>query len=108
EESVMVRNRSTLREKVIYPGYLYFEAENDITADTIKTISQYEGVMSMMKEKLPIKLRDRDTIRILMDDKLSNHQNSLNNEFKKADAITITQGPFKTFKGVVTNITEEG
>lgn len=101
KEVTQNKTKNTIRDKVIYPGYLYFESDADITNDTLKSISQYEGVMSLMGDKTPIKLRDKDVIRILMDDNLEIHQGEKDKLFNVGDEVTIINGPFKTFRGIV-------
>lgn len=106
-EVVQLTSKKVEREKVIYSGYLYFESDSDITEDTLQSISLGEGVTSLMGNRYPIRLRDKDIIRILMDDRLEDHQTSQSGLFNVGDDITINNGPFKTFTGIVKSINDD-
>lgn len=107
KEYVTIRKKKTLREKVIYNGYLYFESENLLTEDQLKTIAANSGIMSMFGDKIPRRMGNEDVSRILKDDLLEKHKESKIIKFIIGDAVTINEGPFKTFNGVINKINNE-
>jgi transcriptional antiterminator NusG len=106
KQLVIVKKKNTIREKVLYSGYLYFEAPNQLEEDELKTISMTQNIMSMGNSKLPILLRKSDVDRILKDDVLEKHIESKTFKFKINEPVLIIDGPFKTFKGTVTQLKE--
>ena len=76
KEFVAVKKKKVLREKVLYSGYLYFEALTKLSDDELKGIALIPNIMGMMGDKTPVQLRESDIRRILKDDTLEDHIDS--------------------------------
>ena len=101
KEFVVVRKKKILREKVLYSGYLYFEASKVLTEDQLKNVSGYPSVMAMLGDKKPRIMRETDIIKILKDESLEQHKESKALKFINGETIVITEGPFTSFNGVI-------
>lgn len=98
---VVVKNKKVTREKVLYSGYLYFETEQRLTDDELKTIASQQSIMGILGDRIPVLLRESDVMRILKDEVLEEHLHSMNGNFTTGDTVKITEGPFVDFNGVV-------
>jgi transcriptional antiterminator NusG len=104
---VVVRNKKAIREKVLYSGYLYFETPKKLNEDELKTISLLPNIMGMGGNRVPIELRDSDIKRILVDKVLEQHVDSKKLKYSIGDQITVTEGPFSSFEGIISEINGE-
>ena len=104
---VVVKNKKVAKEKVIYSGYLYFETKRKLNEKELKKISGIEGLMGLMGDKTPILVRDNDVRKILKDDMLENHIESKRLRFNIGDNVTVLEGPFQSFNGVISEIKGE-
>jgi transcriptional antiterminator NusG len=105
KEFVVVKNKKVLREKVLYSGYLYFEASKELQEDELKIISLIPNIMGMMGDRQPLRLRESDIRRILKDDTLEDHIESKKLKYISGEKVVVNQGPFETFEGTITEIT---
>jgi transcriptional antiterminator NusG len=55
-------------------------------------------------DRRPVLLNKTDIRRILKDDTLEDHIESKKQKFKIGDRVKVTEGPFNTFNGVVSEI----
>jgi transcriptional antiterminator NusG len=101
KEFVVVKNKKTLREKVLYSGYLYFEAPKKLEEDDLKIISLIPNIMGMMGDRMPMLLKENDVRRILKDDTLEEHIESKKLKFDNGEPIIVCDGPFKDFNGII-------
>jgi transcriptional antiterminator NusG len=101
---ITVKNKKTVKEKVLYSGYLYFETLERLNDSDLKYISGFEGIMGMMGDKTPLLVRNEEVRKILKDDALENHLESKRIRLIKGDEVLILEGPFQTFNGVVNEI----
>jgi transcriptional antiterminator NusG len=101
---VIVRNKKAIREKVLYSGYLYFETPKPLNEDELKTISLLPNIMGMGGNRIPIELRESDVRRILKDDVLEVHEDSKRLKYVMGETVTVIEGPFNTFEGVISEI----
>jgi len=101
KEFVVVKKKKVLREKVLYSGYLYFEATNKLTNDELKGIALIPNIMGMMGDRMPVKLRETDIRRILKDDSLEQHIDSKKMKFISGETIKVIEGPFTSFEGII-------
>ena len=101
KEFVVVKNKKTLREKVLYSGYLYFESPKKLEEDDLKIISLIPNIMGMMGDRMPLLLKDTDVRRILKDDTLEEHIESKKLKFDTGEPIIVCDGPFKDFNGII-------
>lgn len=107
KELKVVKNKKVVREKVLYSGYLYFETESDLTKEDLKFISGMNGLMGIMGERIPVKLRDADIKRIIKDDDLEEHNQTIKCNYKVGESIRIVDGPFNSFDGIISSINGE-
>jgi transcription termination/antitermination protein NusG len=104
KELVVVKNKKVIREKVLYSGYLYFEAPKRLMEEQLKVISTIPNIMGMMGDKMPLLLKETDVRRILKDDTLEEHIESKKLKFVIGESVIVSEGPFKTFEGVISDI----
>jgi transcriptional antiterminator NusG len=104
---VVVKNKKVLREKVLYSGYLYFESETKLEESQLKTISLIPNIMGMMGDRMPVLLKEADVRRILKDDTLDDHIESKKLKYVIGERVVITEGPFSSFEGSISDIKGE-
>jgi len=104
KEFVVVKNKKVIREKVLYSGYLYFEAPKRLMEEQLKIISTIPNIMGMMGDRMPLLLKETDVRRILKDDTLEEHIESKKLKFVIGESVIVSEGPFKTFEGVISDI----
>lgn len=104
KEFVVVKNKKVIREKVLYSGYLYFEAPKRLMEEQLKVIATIPNIMGMMGDKMPLLLKETDVRRILKDDTLEEHIESKKLKFVIGESVIVSEGPFKTFEGVISDI----
>jgi transcriptional antiterminator NusG len=104
KEFVIVKNKKVIREKVLYSGYLYFEAPKQLEEDDLKIISLIPNIMGMMGDRMPMLLKETDVRRILKDDTLEEHIESKKLKFDMGESIIVCDGPFKEFSGVIKEV----
>jgi len=107
KHQVTVRNKKMIREKVLYSGYLYFESDQQLNEDQLKTISLTQNVMGMGGNRIPIQLRESDISRILKDEILDRHVDAKLTKYVIGETIIVNDGPFATFEGIVSEIKED-
>ena len=107
KHQVTVRNKKMIREKVLYSGYLYFESNQPLNEDQLKTISLTQNVMGMGGNRIPIELRESDIKRILKDEILDKHVDAKLTKYIIGETIIVNDGPFATFEGVISEIKED-
>lgn len=101
---VVVRNKKVIREKVLYSGYLYFETQEKLNDDDLKVIAHQQSIMGLLGDKTPIHLRDSDVARILKDEVLDEHIESKRITLNAGDKVTLSDGAFSGFNGVISAI----
>jgi transcriptional antiterminator NusG len=104
KELIIVKNKKVLREKVLYSGYLYFEAPKKLEEDDLKIISLLPNIMGMMGDRMPMLLKESDIRRILKDDTLEEHIESKRLKFNSGESIMVCEGPFKDFEGIIKEV----
>lgn len=107
KEFVVVKNKKVIREKVLYSGYLYFEAPKRLEEEQLKVISTIPNIMGMMGDRMPLLLKDTDVRRILKDDTLEEHIESKKLKFDSGETIIVCDGPFNDFNGTIKEIKGE-
>lgn len=107
KEYVTVKKKKILRDKVIYNGYVYFESQNNLNEDELKNFSNYPNVMSILGNKLPMRMNTKDIERILKDDALLEHNENKKTKYKIGERVIINDGPFKTFEGYVKSMNDD-
>jgi len=104
KEFVVVKNKKAFREKVLYSGYLYFEAPKQLEQEDLKIISLIPNIMGMIGDKMPMLLKETDVRRILKDDTLEEHIESKKLKFDIGEPIIVSEGPFEGFNGIIKEI----
>jgi transcriptional antiterminator NusG len=107
KEFVVLRKKKVLREKVLYSGYLYFETLRKLEDDELKVIAGIQDIMAMGGDRRPLILNKLDIKRILKHETLDAHIDAKINKFKVGTEVKITEGPFNTFVGVISEIKGE-
>lgn len=107
KEFVVVKNKKAIREKVLYSGYLYFESQQKLNDDELKHVSLIPNIMGFMGDKTPVLLRDNDVKRILKDDSLDEHIESKKLRYFIGERVRVTEGPFTSFEGSISDIKGE-
>ena len=107
KEFVVVKNKKVIREKVLYSGYLYFEAPKRLEEEQLKVISTIPNIMGMMGDRMPLLLKESDVRRILKDDTLEEHIESKKLKFDSGETIIVCDGPFNDFNGTIKEIKGE-
>lgn len=104
KEFVIVKNKKVIREKVLYSGYLYFEAPKKLEEEQLKIISTIPNIMGMMGDRMPLLLKETDVRRILKDDTLQEHIESKKLKFDIGETIIVCDGPFNEFNGIIKEV----
>jgi transcriptional antiterminator NusG len=107
KEFVVVKNKKVIREKVLYSGYLYFEAPKKLVEEELKVISTIPNIMGMMGDRMPLLLKDTDVRRILKDETLEEHIESKKLKFDTGETVIVSDGPFNDFNGVIKEVKGE-
>lgn len=102
----MIRNKRVIRERVIYTGYLYFEAEHELDQDELKNLSYLPDIMKVLGDKRPVRLRDREIQRVLNEgQKGQDVKNTI--EYRVGEVVKVIDGPFNSFEGEVRKVEGE-
>lgn len=104
KEFVATKTKKTYRYRVLYSGYLYFESQTKLNDEELKEVSSFPSVMSMLGDKKPRLMNPIDVQKIIKDEKLDEHQNSKMVHFVKGEDVLLTDGPFASFNGTITEI----
>lgn len=104
---VLVRKKRTIREKVLYSGYLYFESLGELNSDQLKELSNINGIMNLNGKKIPFKLNSSEVEGIIVDEKLENYQKNKSLFFDVGEVVLVNEGPFKDFEAKISNLTNE-
>jgi transcription termination/antitermination protein NusG len=101
----VVNKKKVVRDKVIYTGYLYFESNERLDVDQLKNLSHLPGIMGILGDRTPVLIRDVEMKKVLK----SENEEVLKNDtiYRKGELIKITDGPFKTFEGHISEIRDE-
>jgi transcriptional antiterminator NusG len=98
----VIKNKRVIREKVVYTGYLYFETDHKLDEDELKNHSHLPNIMSILGDKRPVRLKDREIERVL--NKKSDDNLTMEVQFGAGDPIKVVEGPFRTFEGEVMTV----
>jgi len=104
KNTVIVKNKRTTRESVIYTGYLYFETDVKLTDAELKHIGSNNLIMGILGDRKPVLLCKSDVEKILKDDSLKNHIESKKLLFLPGNEVKITDGVFNGFAGTILDV----
>jgi transcriptional antiterminator NusG len=99
EKVYQIRNgKKTSKEKNLYPGYVFIEAN----------LTNVIGFLSDKKGGEPVPLRSNEVNRMLGKvDEMADSEAELNIPFVVGEAVKVIDGPFNSFSGVIEEINEE-
>lgn len=107
EKVYKIRNgKKYSTDRNFYPGYILIET--DMSGEVQHTIENLPNVMYFLKEgKKPIALRPIEVNRMLSKVDELKDQTDFESPFILGESVQITDGPFASFYGVITNLDEE-
>ena len=108
EKVYLVRNgKKVSKERSYLPGYVLIEAV--LTGEIPHIIRNIPGVLGFLGSKdQPVPLRQAEVNRILGKvDELSEQGAEFSIPFIVGETVTVTDGPFNSFSGVIEEINEE-
>lgn len=110
EKVVQIRNGKRIqKEKTLFPGYIYIEANlSGELPHVIKSIPGVIGFLSGVKGGDPMPLSRKEVNRILGKiDELAMNEEHINIPYNVGDQVTVTDGPFKGFEGVIEDVNKD-
>ena len=101
------KGKKVSKERNFFPGYVLIEAT--LVGEIAHTIKNIPGVINFLGSKgEPVPLRQAEVNRILGKvDELSEKEEQLNTPFIIGETVTVIDGPFNSFSGVIEEINEE-
>lgn len=110
----MRNGKKRIREKTLYPGYLYIQADLS-DGETMHTINNTPGVIGFLgvskagaKEKNPVPLRESEVTRILgKADETALMEEQPESPFMVGESVQIMDGAFNGFTGTVEEVFED-
>jgi len=97
----IIKSKKVIRERVIYTGYIYFEAEHDLSQNELKNLPFLPNIFGILGDKTPLKLNKRDVSRIIKEDQ---EPVGLDVDYITGEHIKVVDGPFKTFDGIINKV----
>lgn len=107
KSSIVLKNKKTTRDSVIYTGYLYFETDEKLSDAGLKHIGANPLIMGILGDRKPVLLNKNDVAKILKDETLENHIESKKFIFEKGNEVKITDGAFNGFTGTIIEVKGE-
>ncbi len=110
EKVVQIRNGKRIqKDKTLFPGYIYIEANlSGELPHVIKSIPGVMGFLSGVKGGDPMPLSKKEVNRILGKlDELAMNEDTIMIPYKVGEAVTVTDGPFKGFEGVIEDVNKD-
>lgn len=108
EKVYQVRNgKKVSKERNLYPGYILIEAV--LTGEIPHTIKNIPGVIGFLGTKgEPTPMRQSEVNRILGKvDELAEQGEEVNIPYIIGETVTVIDGPFNSFSGIIEEINEE-
>ena len=103
------KGKKISKERSYFPGYILIEAV--LTGELIHAIKNIPGVSGFLgteKGKNPVPLRQSEVYRILGKvDELAEKSEEINEPFIVGETVTVIDGPFNNFSGVIEEINNE-
>ncbi len=110
EKVVQIRNGKRIqKDKTLFPGYIYMEANlSGELPHVIKSIPGVMGYLSGVKGGDPMPLSKKEVNRILGKiDEMAMNADQIIIPYNVGDAVTVTDGPFKGFEGVIEEVNKD-
>jgi len=108
EKVYQIRNgKKVSKEKNFYPGYVFVEA--DLSQGEVKHLLRHTpGVLGFLGNNSPQSLRPSEVMRLLGKvDELSEMEEELVSSYIVGESITVIDGPFNSFSGIIEEINNE-
>jgi len=101
------KGKKVTMEKNFYPGYVFVEA--DLSQGEVKhMLRNLPGVLGFLGVGDPEPLRRHEVMRLLGKvDELSEIEDEVVGSFMVGESITVTDGPFNSFSGIIEEINQE-
>jgi transcriptional antiterminator NusG len=101
------KGKKVSKEKNFYPGYVFVEA--DLTQGEVKHLIRHTpGVLGFLGVEDPEPLRRHEVMRLLGKvDELSENEDEVIGSFLVGESVTVTDGPFNSFTGIIEEINNE-
>jgi len=110
EKVIQIRNGKRIqKDKTLFPGYIYMEANlSGELPHVVKSIPGVMGFLSGVKGGDPMPLSKKEVNRILGKlDEIAMNEDNIMIPYKEGDAVTVTDGPFKGFEGVIEDVNKD-
>ena len=110
EKIVQIRNgKRVQKDKTLFPGYIYVEANlSGELPHVVKSIPGVMGFLSGIKGGDPMPLSKSEVNRILGKmDEMAMSDDDILVPYEIGEAVTVTDGPFKGFDGVIEEVSKE-
>lgn len=100
--------KKSLREKILFPGYLMLEVNNRMTDDMVQVITGVSNVIHFLGRENPTALRKSEVNKMFGTvDEVAEAGLSYADPFTTGETVKIIDGPFNDFNGVVEEVNEE-
>ncbi len=105
----IVKGKKTLRDKILYPGYLLLEAKGKkLNDELIQEVRATTGVIHFLGKDNPTPLRKSEVQKMFGEiDDMSEMEAKLIDPFLQGESVKITDGPFNDFVGTVEEVDED-
>jgi len=110
EKVVQIRNgKRVQKDKTLFPGYIYVEANlSGELPHVVKSIPGVMGFLSGIKGGDPMPLSKSEVNRILGKmDEMAMSDDDILVPYEIGEAVSVTDGPFKGFDGVIEEVSKE-
>jgi transcriptional antiterminator NusG len=112
KEAHIKNGKKINRDVNYYPGYILIEAI--LNGDVQHIIKNTQGVINILGNKdsngkdMPVPLRNDEVVKFLGKvDQFNNEKSIISHGFIVGESVTISDGPFTNFDGVIEEINEE-
>ena len=101
------KGKKVTKEKNFYPGYAFVEA--DLSQGEVKHLIRFTpGVLGFLGVEEPEPLRYHEVMRLLgKADELAENEDEAIGSFMVGESITVTDGPFNSFTGIIEEVNHE-
>lgn len=107
EKTFFLRNgKRVFKEKIMYPGYIFVETDSLPELDYfVKGCDGATGILSD-RNKQPQIIQEKEIEKMVNHQEVS-HQQDFSGNYIVGEDVTILDGPFATFRGVVEDIIDQ-
>lgn len=107
EEVVEIKRGEKIRsQRNFFPGYILVQMElTDDSWHLVRSIPKVSGFLGSKSRPTPISNAEVDRIMKKVEDSANVSQQAIN--YEVGDAVTVCDGPFATFQGVIEEVDQE-